>query len=637
MEMVRVERRLAAIMVADVVGYSSLMERDEAGTVARLTTLRDELINPLLAQHCGRLVKLMGDGALCEFASVVDAVACAGAIQKGIVERESGIHEEQPIRLRIGINLGDVIVQDGDLYGEGVNVAARLEQLADPGGVLISGTAYQHVKGKVPEQFAAMGLQAVKNISEPVAAWRMVLGDNAAPKRSVRLVKQRWPMMAGAALAVLLIGALGATVLWKPWSDSAEAKIATGDILALPTGPTVGVLPFTNLSNDPTQELFADGVTEEIVADLTRFRELRVLARNAMYRYKGQAVDPQQLGRELGLDYILQGSVRRSPDALRVSAQLIDGRDASQIWAETYDRPLTATAVMALEEEVAARIVSAVASPSGGAIVSSQLNATLGKPPERLSSYECVITAVAWYDREPSLYPKVRTCLRETVEADPEYSDAWALLADVYAKQWYGHQEPYPGERYDPLGRCLEAARRAVFLAPDSARAHYSLAKAYLMAGDLDAFYAEAQQALRLNPNEPGHLGSLGNWIAFTGRWEDGLALIDKAAKINPQSFAPWWYYAPAIDHFRKGEYEEAIKLFRRSFTGWWVNYMHQTYTYGMLGDEVRAQEAITKLREQVPGFSVASAIEFHRKYQFEPSVIEQVVKGLRRAGLPEA
>lgn len=630
----RVERRLAAILVADVVGYSRLMERDEAGTLARLQAHRHELIDPLLAEHRGRTVKLMGDGALCVFASVVEAVACAEALQLGMADRERRTPEEQRIRLRIGVNLGDVIVEGNDIYGEGVNVAARLERLAEPGGVCISGSAYQQVKGKLPSRLVPMGAHAVKNIAEPVEAWRMVLDGRSTPPARLG---RRWLVVAAACLVLVLVAASTAVALWWRPSEEAGRKVATGDILAVPTGPMVGVLPFTNLSGDPGQEFFAEGLTEEITASLTRFRQLRVLSRSAIHRFERGAATPQELGRELGLSYVLEGSVRRSPDTLRVTAELIDARDGGQVWAEIYDRPLTAAAVIEVQEEVAAKIVSAIGSSSGGAIASSQMEAARGKPPERLASYECVVTAIVWYDRDPSLYPTVRACLRETVRLDPDYVDAWALLADVYAKQWYGYEEPYPDERYDPLERSLEAARRAVLLSPDNARAHHALAKAFFMAGDLDGFYAEAQQALRLNPNEPVHLGSLGNWIAYTGRWDEGIALVDKAAKLSPDGFAPWWHFARALDHFRKGEYEPALTLFQRSFTGWWVNYMHRAYTYGMLGDRARAEEAAAKLRELVPGFSIRSAVEFHRKYQFEPSYIEKVVEGLRRAGLPAA
>jgi class 3 adenylate cyclase/TolB-like protein len=631
----RVERRLAAILVADVVGYSRLMEQDEAGTLARLQAHRQELIEPLLREHRGRTVKLMGDGALCEFASVFEAVSCAEALQLGMADRERNTPEEQRIRFRIGINLGDVIVEDGDIYGDGVNVAARLERLAEPGGVCISGSAHQQIKGKLPSRLMPMGAQRMKNIAEPIEAWRMLLDAPRAQSPQPAARERRWTLIVAAGLAsMVLASGIAATLWWRPTEEAGD-KVATGDILAIPTGPAVGVLPFTNLSGDPGQDFLAAGLTDEITASLTRFRQLRVISRGTMVQTHGRATNLDQLGRELGLSYVLEGSVRRSTETLRITAQLIDVHDGGQVWAESYNRPLTAAAVIEVQEEVAAKIVSAIGSSSGGAIASSQMRAARGKSPERLASYECVVTAIAWYDRDPSLYPTVRTCLRETVQLDPDYADAWALLADVYAKQWYGYESLYPGEHYDPLERSLEAARQAVLVAPDNARAHFAMAKAFFMAGDLDGFYAEAQQALRLNPNEPVYLGSLGNWIAYTGRWEEGLALVDKAAKLSSDAFAPWWHFAGALNHFRHEEYKQALTLFQRSFTGWWVNYMHQAYTYGMLGDRARAEDAVARLRELVPGFSIASAVEFHRKYQFEPSYIDKVIEGLSRAGLP--
>jgi TolB-like protein/Tfp pilus assembly protein PilF len=421
---------------------------------------------------------------------------------------------------------------------------------------------------------------------------------------------------------------------WPP-AGNAAAKVATSDVLALPKGPTVGVVPFTT-SAEPAAVSFADGMTEEITSDLTRFRNLHVIARKTMSRYKDKPLDARDLARELGLTYVLEGTVRLSPDAVKITAELVNAKDARQIWSDSYDRPLTAEAVIAVQDEVAARIVSAIGTSHSGAIIQEQWKASLGKPPKELSSYQCVVAAHAFLNSDQG-YELARTCLREATQREPDYAEAWALLAQIYIEQWYGYAEPYPNETYDPLERASEAARRAVSLSPDNPRARLSIAKVYLMSGDLENFYAEAQQALRLNPNDSDYLCRLGSWIAYPGRWDEGLALIQKARKLHPATATRCGDFARAIDHYRKGEYDKALTVFNTSFTGWWVNYMHRAYTYGMLGDRENAARAVAKLNELVPGFTMAHAIEFHRKYQFEPALLDKIVEGLRRAGVPES
>jgi class 3 adenylate cyclase/TolB-like protein/cytochrome c-type biogenesis protein CcmH/NrfG len=629
----RVERRLAAIMSADVAGYSRLMGRDEPGTLSRLKLHRKELIEPLLSEHHGRIVKLMGDGALCEFGSAVDAVSCSLAIQSGMAEREASIPEDARIRFRIGINVGDVIVDGEDIFGDGVNVTSRLEKLAEPGGICISGSAYQQVKGKLACSFAPLGPQDLKNIAEPIEAWRVVPDRSYSVPTKGSTHARIGVYVAGAVGLVLLAGlAVISNGGHRPAGD-AVARVATSDILALPKGPTVGVVPFTTTDTEPGAVSFADGMTDEITSKLTRFPDLHVIARNTMSRYKNKPVDARDLGRDLGLIYVLDGTVRLLPDAVRVSAELVDAKDARQIWSDSYDRPLTAEAVISVQDDVAARIASAVGAAHGGAIVQEQWKASLGKPPKELSSYECVVAAHAFFNSDKG-YELARACLRETTRREPDYAEAWALLASIYIEQWYGYAEPYPNETYDPLERAADAARRAVSLSPDSPRAHHSLAKVHLMSGDLENFYAEAQQALRLNPNDPDYLCRLGSWIAFPGRWDEGLALIHKARKLHPGIRCG--EFALAINHYRKGEYAQALTDFNTSFTGWWVNYMHRAYTYGMLGDQENAARAVAKLNELVPGFTMEHAIAFHRKYQFERAVLDKIVEGLRLAGVPE-
>ncbi|MEM7025843.1 MAG: adenylate/guanylate cyclase domain-containing protein [Pseudomonadota bacterium] len=355
------ERRLAAILAADVVGYTRLMGDDEAGTLTRLTDIRQQLIEPLVSQHSGRIVKLMGDGLLVEFASVVDALNCALAWQRGLSEWEAGKDEKGRLQFRIGLNLGDVIVEDSDLYGDGFNIAARLEGRADPGGICLSDDAYRQVRGKVDVDFEDLGEQGLKNVAEPIRIYRIAIESSDA---------------------------LG----------PAEPEPTT----PTPTDkPSIAVLPFKNLSRDPEQEYFADGVSEDIIAALSRNRWLLVIARNSTFTYKGEAVDVKQVGQQLGVSYVLDGSVRKVGDRIRISAQLIEAAPGKQIWAERFDRVLED--IFAVQDEVTAAIVAAIAPELGKA---EQQRAT-SKPSERLSAWD-VYQRGMWH-----LYKRTRDDLRE--------------------------------------------------------------------------------------------------------------------------------------------------------------------------------------------------------------------------------
>jgi adenylate cyclase len=333
----RVDRRLAAILAADVVGYARLIERDEAGTLERLKAHRKALIEPLVAEHQGRMVKLMGDGALCEFGSVVDAVQCALLIQQGMAEREADTPEDQRIRFRIGINLGDVVADEGDLYGDGVNVAARLEQLAQPGGIVISGTVYDHLQGKLGCGFHDLGEQRVKNIERPVRAYQVVSEPVAVSRFARATAWAHRPALAIAVAAVVLVAALGAGGAWWYWGRSAvapPAPEAAQPLEPLPAGKaSLAVLPFTNMSGDAKQEQVADGLTEDLITELARYPWLFVIARQSSFAYKGKARDVRQIARELGVRYLLEGSIQTDPERVRVTAQLIDATTGTHVWS----------------------------------------------------------------------------------------------------------------------------------------------------------------------------------------------------------------------------------------------------------------------------------------------------------------
>ena len=356
----REERRLAAILAADMVGYSRLMEADETGTLATLKAHRSELIDPTIAEYNGRIVKTTGDGMLVEFGSVVDAVASAVAIQRAMVGRNEAVPEGRRIWFRVGINLGDIIFDGDDIYGDGVNIAARLEALADPGGVCISGTAYEHLKTKVDVGYADLGMQQVKNIEEPVHVYSVLLEPDAAGKviSEIPTIRPRWQLGAAALSLAALVIVAGAAIWWQFLQPRGEPTSVEAVTVPVPDEASIAVLPFQNMSDDKSQDYFADGIAEDIITDLSKIAGLFVIARNTSFQYRDEAVDVAQVGQELGVQYILEGSVRRAEDRVRINAQLIDVATGGHVWAERYDGTLAD--VFSVQDQVTSRIIDAL-------------------------------------------------------------------------------------------------------------------------------------------------------------------------------------------------------------------------------------------------------------------------------------
>ena len=377
---VRVDRRLAAILAADVAGYSRLMGNDEEGTLAALKTYRRELIEPKVAEHRGRIVKTTGDGALIEFASAVDATRCAIQIQHALAERNAVVPEDQRVEFRIGINVGDIIIDEGDIYGDGVNIAARVESLAKPGGICLSDNAYQQVKGKFALEVSDMGEQQLKNISQPVRVFS-VRPNEASPRPAP----------------------------------------------SLPDKPSVAVLPFQNMSGDPGQDYFTDGMVEDIITSLSRIKWLFVIARNSTFAYKGRAIDVKQIGRELGVRYVLEGSVRKATDRVRITGQLIDVSTGAHVWAERYDRK--SDDIFALQDEITLAVVGAI-EPT---LRLAEVERAKRKRPDNLDAYDLVLRAIPGvYSRMPEESKKALTFLERAIELDPAYGLAHACAAECH-------------------------------------------------------------------------------------------------------------------------------------------------------------------------------------------------------------
>ena len=502
-----VERRLAAILAADVVGYSRLVGEDEAGTVARLKALRLTLIEPLIAAHHGRIVKLMGDGALCEFASVVDAVTCAVAVQQAMAQAEPDEPADRRIRFRIGINLGDIIIEDGDIFGDGVNIAARLEQLAEPGGICVSRTVKEHVQGRLDVALSPMGARRLKNIAEPVEAWRVVLDGGKPVRRPILAARPKLRPAPAGALALLLAGVAGVGGWW--WHErQVAAALASAK-------PGIAVLPFDNFSGDPAQARLADGITEDIITNLARFRDLDVIARNTTMTYKGKAVDVKQVGKDLGVRYVLEGSLQRAGERVRVTAQLIDATTGAHVWSERWDRP--AGDVFAVQSEVAEKVGSTLAGYTGLIGEADRMRAKRERP-ENLAAYDLYLLGVEAKHRltKESVAEAIRLHRRAT-ELDPGFACAWMGLAWALqvSRRWADD-----AERPELARQALAAAERAVQLDPMDAEAHAALGSTFGINGDLIQCAAELGKALDLNPSSADILTFYADWASSFGEPE---------------------------------------------------------------------------------------------------------------------
>jgi len=510
----RVERRLAAILVADVAGYSRLSERDEEGTVARLGAHRRELIDPAIAAHRGRLVKTTGDGLLVEFASAVDALRCALAVQRGMAERNAATPSEQRMDLRIGINSGDMIVDGDDVLGDGVNVAARLEGLAAPGGICVSGRVREDASGKVEVAFEDGGEQRLKNIERPVRVYRVRTGAGGG---------------------------------------AADAGIDAP--LALPDKPSIAVLPFQNMSGDPEQEYFTDGISEDIITELSRFRSLFVIARNSSFTYKGKPVDVKQVGRELGVRYVLEGSIRRAANRVRVTAQLIDATTGSQIWAEKYDRVLED--IFAVQEEVTQAIVAAIAPH----IETSEFTRLHAVRPGSLGAYELAMRgwSAAWQALKDldadDLRDEALRCAREALAIDP---GSGAALRTIAFASWQrlNFRPATLGAAAAREG--LEAAQKAIGIDSGDHVAHLWRGFLLLYTGKHEAALADLKRALELNPNDAFARAILGFAQAMDGHSQEAMALCEHALRLSPRDPARYvmlntlgWAHFSARDYAR--------------------------------------------------------------------------------------
>ncbi|MEH2506071.1 adenylate cyclase [Bradyrhizobium sp. AZCC 1578] len=580
------ERRLAAILAADMVGFSRLMEVDEAGTLARLKTHRLELIDPAIAKNRGRIIKTTGDGLLVEFHSVADAVLCAAEVQRRMMRRNADVSPARWIQFRIGINLGDVIIEENDIFGDGVNVAARLEVLAEPGGICVSGAVRDQVGDRLDEiAFEDLGEQSVKNISRPIHVFRVRLEP--------------------------------ATAATESGKDSSAATSGTRK-------PSIAVLPLVNMSGDPEQEFFADGLTEDIITELSRFRDLLVISRNSTFVHKGKAVKVQEVARELDVEYVLEGSVRKVGDRVRVTVQLIDAQTDRHVWAERYDRKLED--IFAIQDEVTGAIVATLP----GRVEAATQERAKRKRPDNMAAYECVLAAKVLHHRSRREdNAQAQILLDRAIALDPNYAHAHAWKACVLGQTWvYGWCE----DRDATFQQVADELQIALALDDNDSDVHRILAAVNLTRDDHDRAAYHQERALALNPNYDIVVVQQGEFLTWLGRPEEGIDWIKKAMRLNPFHPERFWSHLGRA-YYCAEKFAEAAEAFARITRPDFTHHAFLAAIFAQMGDAVAAGAHAAEVVKLEPGFSVTAYLATqHYKHEADRARHEA---GLLKAGLP--
>ena len=576
----RVERRLAAIFAGDIAGYSRLMGADEEGTLSRLNAHRREFLEPKIADHRGRIVKRTGDGILIEFASAVDAARCAVEIQQGMIERNASVPQNKRIEFRIGIHVGDVIIEDGDIFGDGVNIAARLEGIAQPGGICISDDAYRQVRGKLDANFQDAGEQELKNIARPVRVYQL-----------------------------------------QPSGGASEAPR-----LALLDKPSIAVLPFQNMSGDPGQEDFADGMVEDIITSLSKVHRLFVIARNSTFTYKNRPVDIRQVARELGVRYVLEGSVRRAGDRLRVAAELIEAVSGTHVWAERYDRPVRD--VFDVQDEITKEIVLALSIE----LTDGERARVFGRSTRSLEAWLAAMRGFEhWAEGSPKGIREARVHFERAASIDPKYTIAWAFIG------WTHFTEVRFGFSSDPrasLAKAAELAEKCIAMSPDDPQAHGIRAGVWVIQGRFDDAVRECEIAIAGAPSDAYLWCVFGRVLICAGDAARGERALREAMQLNP--FHPSYYrgiLGNALEEL--GRNAEAIEILTESVRrdpDYFSGHLRLASLYG-LGDQIELAKAELAAALRInPKFTMAMAETFYASSNKASS--ERFKLGLRKAGL---
>ncbi len=625
------KRRLTTILAADVEGYSRLMRADEEATLATLKTYR-EIIDGLIARHDGRIFGTGGDSVLAEFGSAVEAVRAAISIQEELRVRNAELAETRRMHFRIGITVGDVMVEGDNLFGDGVNVAARLEGLAEAGGICISGSAFEQVKNKLTIGFEDIGPQEVKNIDEPVSAFRLVPGSEAAPAKTPTSAR-KWRPWALAAAAVAAIAVIGVAV-WQynrePEMQATAPEAATPKAagqraaLPLPDRPSIAVLAFDNMSGDPEQEYFSDAISETIISNLAQLPGLFVIARNSSFSYKGKSATATHVAEELGVRYVLEGSVQRQGDRIRIIAQLIDARADEHVWTNTYDREVSD--LFDLQDEISRSVVTNLQMKMKYAIHTTGTR--------NLEAYDLGIRAKMAYLRQTEEDNAQAIALASrAIELDPEYGRAYAYLAIARTGNW---RSVWGDSPENTIERAIELAQKAVELDISDYYNHWILALSLRNSGQFDLAMAEYRRAIALGPNEPDVLNSMANLERLLGKHEDSFRTIKQAMRTNP--FYPFWYPPNlGVTSYMRRDYEQAIASMNESLSLNPTSYRPDVWiaaSYAQLGRQEEAETAAEIALKKNPKFTIA---KFARSLPYaDPADTDHMLEGFRKAGLPE-
>ena len=623
-----IKRKLVAILSADVKGYSRLMGEDEKGTVRTLNAYKKVMTN-LIQQHHGRVVDAPGDNVLAEFASVVDAVECAVGIQKELKTRNGELPQNRRMEFRIGINLGDVIEEEGRIYGDGINIAARLENLSEAGGICISGTAFDQIKNKLNLGYEYLGEQTVKNLLEPVRVYKVL----SEPEASGKVIGQKkvkpiqWQRFA-VGLVVAVIALIAAVVVWRLYfAPVPKYEVASKEkmVFPLPDKPSIAVLPFVNMSEDPKQEFFADGMTEEIITALSKSPNLFVIASNSTFTYKGKPVKVKQVSEELGVRYVLEGSIQRSGDHIRINAQLIDALTGRHLWAERYDRDLKD--IFAIQDEITMKIITALQVK----LTSGEMIHVLAKGAKNIDAFTKYLQAVdLWTRLTKETNAKAKKLLEEAIALDPEYPGPYIGLAKTYGMDVFLGTTESPDQS---LARAFEFAQKAISLDNTNGAAYSVLSWLYATKRQYEKAIAESERAVSLNPNSAESYMRLGLVLAYAGRAEEGIPYMQNALRLNP--FPSCNYFSNlATIYSAAGHYEKAIDAAKKALQcepNSQIPYRSLAISYIRLGRDEEARAAAAEILRINPKFSLEG---YAKVAPFTQPLAGQMIEDLRKAGL---